>query len=261
MKTLCDDLAAESQALDDIVAGIPEADWQKKTPFYEWTVKDEIAHLAYFDWFAKLSATDKAAFDQEMMKLAENLDQLFWVTREPGLKMRPADLLAWWRVERQAMVAAYRLLDPKTRLPWHLPMSARSSATARLMETWAHGQDVVDALGVHRQATDRLRHIAHLGVSTFGWSFSCRGLAVPEQQVRVELKSPGGEDWCWGPEDSRERIIGRAEDFCLVVVQRRHYRDTGLAYEGPVAEKWLTVAQAFAGPPAEGPKAGSFPRR
>lgn len=254
MKELCQDLAAEGQALDELVSQISDADWNKKTPFCDWTVKDEIAHVAYFDKLARLSASDKAAFDEEMNKIVAHLEDLFRYTREPGLEKSNSELLTWWRAERKGMIAAYEVLDPKTRLPWHLPMSARSSATARIMETWAHGQDVVDALGIKRPATDRLKHIAHLGNVTFGWSFSCRGMEVPDSPVRVELTSPSGKLWTWGPEESGERISGEAEDFCLVVTQRRHYLDTHLSVHGSVAEKWMSIAQVFAGPAAEGPK-------
>lgn len=260
MKEICKDLAAEGQALDDIVADISDADWDKETPFGRWTVKDEIAHIAYFDWFAMLSATDKEAFEKEMTKLAENFENLFQFTLEPGRSKSNTELLAWWRTERKAMIDAYLECDPKERLPWHIPMSARSSATARLMETWAHGQDVVDALGADRPATDRLRHIAHLGVATFGWSFQVRGMEKPDAAVYVALQGPSGDLWAWGPEDAADRISGDAEDFCLVVAQRRHFLDTGLEVQGETAENWMTVAQVFAGPPATGPSPGTFPR-
>ncbi len=260
MKEISKDLADEGQALDDIVAEIDDDAWNTVTTFGDWTVKDEIAHLAYFDWFARLSATDKEAFNAEMNKLAMDPDNFFQNTLKPGQSKSNVALLEWWRTERKAMIMAYSACDPKERLPWYIPMSARSSATARLMETWAHGQDVVDALGVERPATDRLKHIAHLGVATFGWSFQCRGLEVPEKPVRVELASPSGELWTWGPGGADDRIDGAAQDFCLVVVQRRHYLDTHLRLQGEVAEKWMSVAQAFAGPPAAGPPSGTFPK-
>ncbi len=258
MKEICKDLADECQALDHIIGSLDEAAWNRVTPFYDWTIKDEISHLAYFDRFVRFSATDPKAFEREMTHLAENFEKMFEITREEGLAMSASDLLQWWRAGVEAMVAGFRPLDPKTRLPWHLPMSAKSSATARLMETWAHGQDIVDALGVHRAATDRLRHIAHLGVATFGWSFSCRQMDVPEDPVRVELSAPSGTTWNWGPGDAQNTIKGLAEDFCLVVVQRRHFEDTGLIISGDTARQWMAVAQAFAGPAAEGPKAGKF---
>jgi uncharacterized protein (TIGR03084 family) len=131
-------------------------------------------------------------------------------------------------------------------------MSAASSVTARLMETWAHGQDVFDAVGLVRRPTARLRHVAHLGVATRGWSFRLRGLPVPGTPVRVELTGPDGDLWTWGPEDAADRVSGPAEDFCLLVVQRRHRSATALVVTGPVADQWLDVAQAYAGDPGPG---------
>ena len=175
--------------------------------------------------------------------------------------MNYPDLLKWWREERNVLINALARMGPKDRLPWYGPsMSAVSFATARLMETWAHGQDVVDALGVSRLATDRLRHIAHLGNITFGWSFTNRQMEVPQVPVRVELIAPSGELWSWGPEDAGDIIRGSALGFCLVVVQRRHYADTDLIITGETAQKWMTVAQCFAGPPALGPGSGKFPK-
>lgn len=258
MKEICKDLADEGQSLDDIVAKISDEEWDRVTPVAGWTIKDQIAHIAYFDMFARLSATDKEAFEKEMTILAENFENFFEFTLQTGRSKSNAELLKWWREERKTMIEAYKARDPKERLPWHIPMSARSSATARLMETWAHGQDIVDTLGVVRQPTNRLKHISHLGVATFGWSFQCRGLEKPEQEVRVELNGPSGDLWTWGPEASVEVIQGDALDFCLVVAQRRHYQDTGLTIKGDTAEKWMSVAQAFAGPPDQGPKPGAF---
>jgi uncharacterized protein (TIGR03084 family) len=137
-------------------------------------------------------------------------------------------------------------------------MSALSFATARLMEVWAHGQDVADALGIERVPTDRLRHIAHLGVATFGWSFTSRRMKVPDSPVRVEITSPSGELWTWGPETAGDIVRGPAEDFCLVVVQRRNPADTRLAIEGATARQWMSIAQTYAGPPGAGRKPGMF---
>ena len=192
------------------MAGLDEAGWETKTSFFDWTVKDEIAHIAFFDGTAKLSATDPEAFNEHVKALfsgkVEAMDQLTVLK-----KMDYPDLLQYWREERTALVNALSRLGPKDRLPWYGPsMSAVSFATARLMETWAHGQDVVDALGVSRPATDRLYHIAHLGNITYGWSFSNRQMEVPQVPVRVELTSPSGELWTWGPKRRRDIIRGSA---------------------------------------------------
>jgi uncharacterized protein (TIGR03084 family) len=150
-------------------------------------------------------------------------------------------------------------VDPGARLPWYGPsMGAVSFVTARLMETWAHGQDVVDAVGAERPPTDRLRHVAHIGVGAMGFSFQAHGLDAPTVPIRVELVAPGGALWTWGPEEAEDVVRGPALDFCLVVTQRRHLDDARLDITGPVARQWMSVAQAFAGPPGPGRRAGQF---
>lgn len=260
MKQICTDLTDEYEALDAIVSRLDEGGWGTKTSFFEWTVKKEIAHIAFFDGTAKLSATAPEAF-REHVKALFNGQPEAMAQMTVLENMNYPDLIQWWRGERTVLVNALARMGPKDRLPWYGPsMSAVSFATARLMETWAHGQDVVDAIGVSRLATDRLRHIAHLGNITFGWSFSNRQMEVPQTPVRVELIAPSGELWTWGQEDAGDSIRGSALGFCLVVVQRRHYADTDLVVTGETAQKWMTVAQCFAGPPAMGPESGKFPK-
>jgi uncharacterized protein (TIGR03084 family) len=146
-------------------------------------------------------------------------------------------------------------------VPWFgMHMSAASSLTARLMETWAHGQDIADALGTRREPTNRLRHVAHLGVAARPFSFANRGRPLPAQPVRVELLSPGRDMWLWGPPEAADRVTGSALDFCLAVTQRRHLDDTSLLISGPVATEWMSIAQAFAGPPGPGRRPGQFRR-
>jgi len=169
-----------------------------------------------------------------------------------GRAMAGREVLAWWQGARAHMVGAARTLDAHDRVPWFgPPMGALSFVSARLMETWAHGQDVADALGVARVPTARLRHIAHLGVRARRFSYVVRGLEVPDDPVRVELTGPSGERWEWDGAAS-DVVEGSALDFCLVVTQRRHLSDTGLTVQGAVASQWLGIAQAFAGPPGAG---------
>ena len=167
-------------------------------------------------------------------------------------------MLAAWRRNRDTLAAAASSLTDDSRVEWYGPsMSARSFLTARLMEAWAHGQDVVDAVGATRTPTDRLRHIAQLGVITRGWSYANRGLPVPEEEVGVALTGPSGATWTWGPEGAAASIAGPAEDFCLVVTQRRHVDDTALVVRGDVARDWMLKAQVFAGRATNGPQAGA----
>jgi uncharacterized protein (TIGR03084 family) len=171
----------------------------------------------------------------------------------------PHDALESWRANRTTLVDALRGLDVKARVPWFgPPMSVMSHASARLMETWAHGQDIVDTLAIPRVDSPRLRHIAHLGVRTRPYSYTIRNLPVPDDDVRVELRAPTGEPWTWGDQRASNRVAGPAGEFCLVVVQRRHLDDTTLACEGPHAREWLLIAQAFAGQPGAGRRPGQF---
>jgi uncharacterized protein (TIGR03084 family) len=172
--------------------------------------------------------------------------------------MTPDELLAAWRTNRAALAAAGATLQNDTRIAWYGPsMGSKSFLTARLMEAWAHGQDIVDAVGATREPTDRLRHIAQLGFITRGWTYMNRGDEVPSVPVRVELTAPSGATWSFGPDDTdpdaSESIVGPAIDFCLVTTQRRHVEDTALVVTGASARDWMEKAQLFAGPPTDGP--------
>jgi uncharacterized protein (TIGR03084 family) len=260
MPSLTADLLAETRVLDELLSRLDEEDWNRQTPAEGWAIRDQISHLAYFDETALMAAADPDRFRREaaeLMALGTGFpDEV--ATRYRGM---PVDeLLAWFRGARQEFAEAFRELEPKARLPWYGPdMSAASSVTARIMETWAHGQDVTDALGAWREPTERLRHIAHLGVGTFGFVFRLHNREVPTTPVRVELEAPDGTTWAWGPPEATDVVSGPALDFCLAVTQRRHVDDTALHVEGPVAAVWISIAQAFAGAPGPGRRAGEFP--
>jgi uncharacterized protein (TIGR03084 family) len=261
VREVLEDLVAEQQALDDVVARLTAEEWQLATPSPGWTIADQIGHLTYFDGTAALAITDPAGFTEEMNRLlgagttGESADD---ITLAPYRAMTPDELLSAWRANRAALAAAGATLDNDTRIAWYGPsMGAKSFLTARLMEAWAHGQDVVDALAARghpdRVPTDRLRHIAQLGFITRGWTYVNRGLDVPGTAVRVELTAPSGETWTFGDDDAPESIVGPAVDFCLVTTQRRHVDDTDLVVTGPAARDWMEKAQLFAGPPSDGP--------
>ncbi|GAA3458464.1 TIGR03084 family metal-binding protein [Saccharothrix longispora] len=236
-----DDLRAESGVLDDLVA---DADWSLPTPAAGWTIAHQISHLRWTDRIAALAARDPDAFAEALESATADLvDE---GAREPVT-------LDEWRASREELAAALLAVPQGAKVPWFgPPMSPTSMATARLMETWAHGQDVADALGVVREPTRRLRHVAHIALRAFGYAFLVNGLPVPEEPVRVELTGPGGEPWAWGPEEAADRITGPALDFCLLATQRRHRDDLAVTATGPTASAWLPIAQAFAGPPGPG---------
>lgn len=259
MAELVSDLAAEHAELDDIVAGRPDADWRRPTPSPGWTVADQVGHLAYFDRAGARAIDDPEGFAVEIAALGEALERGEDPTSgflDEFRALALADLLDTWRAARAGLLEAAAGLTGGDRLPWYGPsMSAASFLTARLMETWAHGQDVADALGVVRVPTDRLRHVAQLGVITRRWSYAVRGRETPPDPVAVVLRAPSGATWQWG-DGAAESITGPAVDFCLVVTQRRSLEDTSLVVTGEHAEEWMRLAQAFAGAATEGPPPG-----
>jgi uncharacterized protein (TIGR03084 family) len=249
---LLDDLADEQASLDAAVEALDESGWRTPTPAAGWDVRDSIAHLAVSEDLASTAATDADAFaaklDALMAALVASPDELDARLVGEGRSRTGREVLEWWRTSRAATIDALRGHDARTRLPWIVgEMSAMSFATARMMETWAHGQDVFDGLGVHRPAAPRLRHIADLGVRTRPHAYRGRGLDVPTEDVRVELHAPDGSTWSWG-ESTTNTVRGDALDFCLVVTQRRNPADTALEVTGPLAREWIDIAQAFAGP-------------
>ena len=246
------DLRAEHDALDERVDALDDAGWTTPTPAEGWTVADSVSHLAFFDRAAILALTDADAFRAHLGELAAD------AASEPDTALARAGdhaaLLTTWRDGRQALLDAAATADPTARVPWYGPaMGFASFVTARLMETWAHGQDVADALGLPPVASSRLRHVCHIGVGARAYSFRVRGLADPGDPVRVEATPPGGGDpWTWGREDATDRVTGPALDLALVLTQRRHRADTAVVVAGPTAEAWMAIAQAFAGPAGPG---------
>jgi uncharacterized protein (TIGR03084 family) len=256
---LCADLAAETADLVDILIPIDESTWDRPTPAPGWSIRDQVTHLAYFDDISTLGVTDQERFRLESEKDLADVDGMVDRVAVAHRHLSGTETLAWLQRARSGFIAAVGSLDPGMRVPWYGPdMTLASAVTSRIMETWAHGQDIADTIGVTRPATDRLRHIAFLGARAVPNSYRARGLPVPEAGIRIELIGPSGDQWSFGAAESADVVRGGALDFCLVVTQRRHPADTTLKADGPVATQWLSIAQAFAGPPGQGRRPGEF---
>lgn len=247
------DLRAESDDLDALVAPLPAKRWAEPTPAPGWTIAHQIGHLLWTDRVALTAVTDEAGFADTLAAAAADPTGFVDAGAAELAALPPAQLLSDWRATRGRLHEALLTVSDGRKLPWFgPPMSAASMATARLMETWAHGLDVADALGVKRPATERLRSIAHLGVRTRDYAFAVNGLPAPSEPFLVELCGPGGDTWSWGPLDAAQRVTGSAEDFCFLVTQRRPLGALDLTAHGADAQRWLEIAQAFAGPPGVG---------
>ncbi len=247
------DLTAEGDRIEGWVAPLGDEQWHAPTPAAGWDVATTIGHLAWTDEVVVVAVEDPQAWEQLLEQAIGDPEHFVDVNAAAAAAATPARLLERWRRARGRVVDALRSHPEGEKVPWFgPPMSPTSMATARFMETWAHGLDVADALGIAAEPTDRIRHVAHLGVRTRDYAFATHGLDAPADAFRIELRSPSGELWEWGPADATQSVTGSAYDFCLLVTHRRHRDDLDLVAAGGDADRWLDIAQAFAGPPGTG---------
>jgi uncharacterized protein (TIGR03084 family) len=245
-------LADETAALLSAIGAAGAPGWSTATPAAGWTVADQVGHLAYFDEAATASRGGPERFAPYLDEAIRLGPALCDVVAERTRARTSAELRSWWLDARAEMVGAMLAAGASTRVPWYGPdFSVASAMTGRIMETWAHGQDVYDALGVAHPGTPALYDVARLCARTRANSYAAHGREVPDAHVIVVLAAPDGSTWRFGEEGPQE-IRGDAVEFCLVATQRRHRADTSLVATGEAAAEWLEIAQAFAGPPGAG---------
>lgn len=254
------DLIAEADALYGFLQTLEPEDWETPTAFMGWTPWDVVAHLHYYDLVSLTALEGREAFAVERDALLKAIGEgrtNQQIARERFGDLAPDVLMERWRATDREMATKLGESDPKCRLPWFGPdMGVRMFTTARFMETWAHAQEVYDLKGVEREATDRIKNVAVIGVKTFGWTFANRGLEPPGPPPYVRLEAPSGAIWEWNEPSETSCIRGAALDFCQVVTQTRNVADTDLEVVGDVARRWMEIAQCFAGGPADPPKPG-----
>ena len=252
------DLRAEGDELYALLQRLEPEHWASPTTFKSWTVYDVVAHLHISDHMAVTTIADGAAFKDFLATMNSSGGSMKLFARKWLGDVSPSELLGRWRSLFVEMCDRLEALDPDQRLTWAGPgMRPRMFTTARQMETWAHGQEIYDLVGESRQASERLRNIAEIGVRTFGWTYANRQLPVPEIAPRVSLTGPSGTRWEWNLDTESDSVTGDAVEFCQVVTQVRNIADTTLDVRGPIAREWMSMAQCFAGPPEEPPAPGS----
>jgi enediyne biosynthesis protein E11 len=253
------DLTAEGEALDQIVAGLDTKQWESPTPAPGWTIKHQVAHLSSIARIAGIAASDPDLFVKVTTGADQNFDAAVQALLTPYLDATPADLLARWRAERDGAAKALAALPPDQMLPWVVrTIPASVLACAGIMELFAHGQDIADAIGARRDYTDRIGHLAWFATRNRDFGYQVRGLTPPDVPFRYELTAPSGASWEFGPADAANRITGPAADFCLLATRRRHRADLALRATGEEADRWMDIAQAYRGSPGLGRVPGQF---
>ncbi len=261
MKSLATHFLEECGALHLVLEPLSEPELDQATAFKGWTINRVIHHLHVWNLAADMSLNGDGSFSDFYGKLEAHRAaggtmgsfERAWL----GALSGPA-LVEAWRKGSEEIAGRFANADPSARVKWAGPdMSVRSSLTARLMETWAHGQEVYDVLGIVRENGDRIRNIVVLGNNTYGWTFKVRGEAAPEPRPHLRLTAPSGELWLYNEPSETELVQGLAEEFCQVVTQVRNVADTKLTIVGANARNWMSKAQCFAGDAETPPAAGA----
>jgi len=255
-----DDFKAECDDIFALLDSVSDADFSKKTLFKGWSINDIIGHLHLWNIAADLTLNEPDKFQSFIEKAMGGLmrgqshaqlqDEYFGGTSGRAL-------FEDWKAYYPAMAERFAQAAPEFRVKWAGPdMSVRSCIIARQMEHWAHAQAIFDCLGVERINQDRIKNVAHIGVTTFSWSFRVRSKTPPAPKPYVRLIAPSGEIWTWNDPQDNNRVEGLAEEFSQVVTQCRNIADTELVTTGAIAAEWMAHAQCFAGdaetPPAQG---------
>jgi uncharacterized protein (TIGR03084 family) len=252
-------LKADGDELEKLVTDLDEADWRRSTPAPGWTVAHQIAHLTATFQLAGLAASDAAKFKAVAAQASTDFSAAVDAALQPFLALPPHELLPRWRQSLDGTAAALSAVPADEVVPWLVnPLPPTVLTSAGMMELFAHGQDIADALGVTIERTDRIGYITAFAVRTRDFGYLARGLTPPQQEFRFELTAPSGALWPFGPEDASQRITGPALDFCLLASRRRHHVDLSLTADGDQARHWLEIAQAYRGPAGEGRRPGQF---
>ena len=263
------DFKDECDAVAEILDALSDTDFETVTLFKAWTIEDIIAHLHMWNHAAALTLDSREKFQAFLAEIFAGMGdgkshpevQRDWIDRNLN-GIRGSALFNEWRQLYPEISRRYAEADPETRVAWAGPdMSVQSKIIARQMETWSHSQAIFDVLGLDRTETDRIRNIAHLGVTTYSWAFRNRGETPPTPKPYVELLAPSGATWSWNEKQNNNSIRGDAVAFCQVVTQTRNVGDTDLVPTGSTAKRWMSIAQCFAGPPNPPPEIGARHKR
>jgi uncharacterized protein (TIGR03084 family) len=257
MKTILSDLLAEQSLVDCLVADLTEEQWLKPLAYCEkWNIKDAIIHIAFFDYAARKLMKGEAE-DLVTLAAAES-GQDEYIRATTFHHLAGTEVMSWWREERTRMNAAFYGKQAKDRVPWApgLPMSAKSLASARLMELWAHSVDIYDALGLDPVVKDRITSTLFLSWQARPNAYRINQLEMPDTPIYLELVLPSGGIWAKGDPDASNYIKGSAKEWALAAVRRRNWMDTELVVAGEEARRYAAIVQTYAGwadpaPPAK----------
>lgn len=254
---------AESQTFRGLVADLSDAEWGLPTPAEGWSVRDQVAHVAFVFNLAATAASSPRAF-------ADIVDSIppggFNDAVNAGLAPFGAgtthQVLQRWDSTNAEVSDALAAHDPAEPVPWLVnPLPVPVLTVAGMIEMFAHGQDIADAVGSPVTRTDTLAFHAGFVHRTRDFGYLAHGLTPPTHEFRFEIDLPSGARLELGPADSPDVVCGSAEHLCLLATRRRHRDDLDVQAQGDEATRYLTLAQAYRGPAGPGREPGQFATR
>jgi uncharacterized protein (TIGR03084 family) len=246
--TVFDDLEAEQDRLERILADLDLGQWTSPSGAAGWTVADVVLHLAQSEEAVTACVEHPdlgvAGGGRPGSTVEEHAAEVVRAER-PEVFSHSA-VFGRWQQGRMAAMTALRGADPQRSIEWVAgPVKPATLATTRMTEHWAHGLDITGPLGIDFPDTGRLRHVAWLAHRTLPYALALGG----EQQVavRCELTAPDGSDvWPFGPADAGSSITGPAGEFCRVAVHRLDPDGSALEVRGPHGASALRVLRTYA---------------
>ena len=255
------DFKVESEELDQLLAELTPEQWTLPTPAPGWTITHQVAHLISIFHLVRISTDDPDAFAASVAGLGEDFETRVDAALAPYLADTPQRLRQLLNTEGTAAANALAGCPADRFLPWlSRSLPAIRLAAAGVLELFAHGQDIADALGANPRRTDRIRHVVAVAVGNWEAGYLARGEQSPTGPFRFDLTAPSGARWQFGPEDAGQVVSGPAVDFCLLATRRRHRAELALVATGADAEHWLDIAQAYRGPAGAGRLPGQSTR-
>lgn len=254
MREILSDLVAEQQALDQFLQGVKERDWKRQTPCEGWTILDIVSHLAATEEVAAQVIENGQSVVDKILRVP--YDEWTQEGVERGRNRRYQEIIEWWRNGRAGVVGPLSRMDASVRIPWLVAaVNAKTFATLRLAETWAHGLDIKftmdDKIFVEedeedpRADTPRIRHVAWLAHRMLPWAYEQAGVEFPQEGIRVEIMGPKYALWTFGPKESPHVIKGLAGDFCRIAVHRMVPSEGKLRTSDDAAAQTLHIIRTY----------------
>jgi uncharacterized protein (TIGR03084 family) len=244
------DLTAEHRALASLLTSMSTGDWGRASAAAGWTIRDQVAHLADTEEVAADTLTGGPRAFAHAVSGYRTAEEFTAAGCRRGDGRSPAELIRWWADASARTRELLARQDPGQRVAWGFGLPAETFAAARLMEHWAHGLDIRDALGLPVTETARLRHVAALGLGTLRYALARARVRWPAgRALRLELADADGTCYRFGPPDATDVLRGPLLEWCRTAVQRRSGRDGGLPAAlrptGELAELAVRHARAY----------------